>query len=124
MTQKMNLDVKTIENKKFNIDYKGKGYNAGEVDEFLELLKEDFRVYQTITSDLQRENNALKTKLTELEAKLHEKESEFASFLTKTLSADVLERISHLEEEVHEIKVHNIGTQDDGLPEKAEKSSD
>ena len=109
MTQKMNLDVQTIIDKKFNIDYKDKGYNAGEVDEFIEQIIEKMRKDQAIIECLQRENTSLMAKVTELEAKNQ---------------AEIGERISLLEKEVRMLKDQNKGAKDDVLPVTADKSTD
>ena len=50
MAGKVNLDIQTILDKEFNIDFKG--YNASEVDAFLDLVIQDYETYQSITSDL------------------------------------------------------------------------
>ena len=107
MTQKMNLDVQAIIDKKFNIDYKG--YNAEEVDKFMELIIEKMRNDQTIIEDLQHEKTSLMAKVTELEAKNQ---------------AEIGEWISLLEKEVHLLKDQNKGAKDDVFPVTADKSMD
>ena len=44
MAGKVNLDIQTILDKEFNIDFKG--YNATEVDNFLDLIIQDYQTYQ------------------------------------------------------------------------------
>jgi DivIVA domain-containing protein len=47
MADKVNLDIQTILDKEFNVDFKG--YNATEVDTFLDLVIQDYQTYQDIT---------------------------------------------------------------------------
>ena len=50
MAGKVNLDIQSILDKQFNIDFKG--YNAAEVDGFLDLVMEDYQTYQDTLSEL------------------------------------------------------------------------
>ena len=50
MAGKLNLDIQTILDKRFDIDFKG--YSGLEVDTFLDLVIEDYQTYQDITAEL------------------------------------------------------------------------
>ena len=44
MAGKVNLDIQTILDKEFEIDFKG--YSSDDVDSFLDLVMEDYQTYQ------------------------------------------------------------------------------
>lgn len=99
--QSFELTVKEILDKQFSIDFKG--YNAQEVDEFLDLVIHDYQIYEEKMKEcsqtlLKYENTieSLKNQMNDLQARLNCKEevSENASNL------DVLRRLSRLEAEV------------------------
>ncbi|MBQ1319344.1 MAG: cell division regulator GpsB [Solobacterium sp.] len=107
MAGKVNLDIQTILDKEFNIDFKG--YNASEVDAFLDLVIQDYETYQSITSDLnekiaelERTNASLRAKLIEVEGRTRALEANPSVSAQGAANVDILKRLSRLEEEVFE----------------------
>ena len=105
MAGEVNLDIKTILDKEFNIDFKG--YNATEVDAFLDLVIQDYQTYQEITADLnqkiaelERTNASLRAKLIEVEGRTRALEANPSPAAQGAGNVDILKRISRLEEEV------------------------
>lgn len=107
MENKIQLSPKRILNKEFHIQ--SKGYDANEVDSYLDIVKEDYLNFQAMLNDsydeiesLQKENSALRRKLNEL---LREKQDQKdnARLMEENLNnnVDVLRRISQLEREVY-----------------------
>ncbi len=103
MTNKLNLDIHTILDTQFNIDFKG--YSPKDVDAFLDLVMEDYETYQNISaqlnervSELERTNASLRAKLIELEAKTRSYEESASSNIN---NVDILKRLSRLEQEVY-----------------------
>ncbi|MCI5773865.1 MAG: DivIVA domain-containing protein [Erysipelotrichaceae bacterium] len=103
MTNKLNLDIHTILDTQFNIDFKG--YSPKDVDAFLDLVMEDYETYQNISaqlnervSELERTNASLRAKLIELEAKARSYEESSSANIS---NVDILKRISRLEQEVY-----------------------
>ncbi len=103
MTNKLNLDIHTILDTQFNIDFKG--YSPKDVDAFLDLVMEDYETYQNISaqlnervSELERTNASLRAKLIELEAKTRSYEENAG---TNISNVDILKRLSRLEQEVY-----------------------
>lgn len=95
------LTVQEILDKQFNVNFKG--YDAAEVDSFLDLVIHDYQVYEEKIKEcsatlLKYENTieSLKNQINDLQARLNCKEevSENVSNL------DVLKRLSRLEAEV------------------------
>ncbi len=112
MAGKVNLDIQTILDKEFNIDFKG--YNATEVDNFLDLIIQDYQTYQEITSELnekiaelERTNASLRAKLIEVEGRTRALEANPTPASVGQSSVDILKRLSRLEEEVFEQKKRN-----------------
>lgn len=108
MANKLNLDVQTILDKQFNVDFKG--YSTSDVDAFLDLIMEDYETYQSISSsqnekiaELERTNASLRAKLIELEAKVRSYEEKFNSGNNYS-NVDVLKRLSRLEQAVFNSK--------------------
>lgn len=95
------LTVQEILDKQFNIDFKG--YNAHEVDEFLDLVIHDYQVYEEKIKEysqtlLKYENTieSLKNQINDLQARLNCKEE----MSENNSNLDVLRRLSRLEAEV------------------------
>ena len=110
MANKIQLSPKKILNKQFQIDFKG--YSATEVDYFLDTVVEDYQNFADMLNDsydqienLQKENEALKMKLNNLERERLIKHDNMKS-MEENLSAnvDLLKRISNLEKEVYKNK--------------------
>lgn len=110
MGNKIQLSPKKILNKQFQIDFKG--YSATEVDYFLDTVVEDYQNFADMLNDsydqienLQKENEALKMKLNNLERERLIQQDNMKS-MEENLSAnvDLLKRISNLEKEVYKNK--------------------
>lgn len=110
MANKIQLSPKKILNKQFQIDFKG--YSATEVDYFLDTVVEDYQNFADMLNDsydqienLQKENEALKMKLNNLERERLIQQDNMKS-MEENLSAnvDLLKRISNLEKEVYKNK--------------------
>lgn len=110
MANKIQLSPKKILNKQFQIDFKG--YSATEVDYFLDMVLQDYEAFANMLNEsydqienLQRENEALKMKLNQLE-KEHTIQQDNIKNMEDNLSAnvDLLKRISNLEKEVYKEK--------------------
>ena len=102
MSKKLNLDIQTILDTEFNIDFKG--YSAKDVDAFLDLVMEDYETYQTISehqndkiAELERTIASLRAKLIELDAKVRSYEENNTNNVS---NVDILKRLSRLEQEV------------------------
>lgn len=106
MAGKVNLDIQSILDKQFNIDFKG--YNAAEVDGFLDLVMEDYQTYQDTLSELNEKVSELERMNASLRAKLIEEEGRTRAIqanpatLPSTAGVDILKRFSRLEEQVFE----------------------
>ncbi|BBH26043.1 cell cycle protein GpsB [Intestinibaculum porci] len=108
MENKIKLSPKKILNKQFQIDFKG--YNANEVDYFLDLIVADYENFAAMLNEsydeiesLQRENAALKQKISSLEAGAP---TQNAQNLEAKMAGnvDLLKRLSQLEKEVYSNK--------------------
>ena len=95
------LTVQDIFNKQFNVDFKG--YNAQEVDEFLDLVIQDYQVYDEKLKEcsntlLKYENTieSLKNQIADLQNRLNCKED----ISENNSNLDILKRLSRLEAEV------------------------
>ncbi|SJZ78863.1 DivIVA domain-containing protein [Anaerorhabdus furcosa] len=102
MSTKLNLDIQTILDKQFNIDFKG--YSATEVDSFLDMVLEDYETFQDVAKslndkvvELERINATLRAQCIELEGKsrLNDEGGQSVSQL------DILKRLSRLEQAVY-----------------------
>ena len=109
MAGKVNLDIQTILDTQFNIDFKG--YNATEVDSFLDLVIQDYQTYQDATkelnqkiAELERMNASLRAKLIEVEGRTRALEANPTPAQQGANNVDILKRLSRLEEEVFEQK--------------------
>jgi DivIVA domain-containing protein len=107
------LDIDTIINKEFNIDFKG--YSPLEVDKFLDSVVHDYDTFQQQIAELhekeqflQDTNGQLKNKVMELEGKLKAAEDNANAAAAPSVPAaagnlsqvDILRRIARLEQEV------------------------
>ena len=109
MAGKVNLDIQTILDKEFEIDFKG--YSSDDVDSFLDLVMEDYQTYPEITAELnqkiaelERTNASLRAKLIEEEGKSRAMEQAAAATPAAQGAAngDILKRLSRLEEMIYE----------------------
>ena len=106
METKLNLDVHVILDKEFHVDFKG--YSASEVDAFLDLVIEDYQVYDQMIAKMseqalmqERTIASLKAKVLELESKqkvMNEQDNLNVSQM------DILKRLSRLEQIVYQDK--------------------
>jgi len=108
------LDIDTIINKEFNIDFKG--YSPIEVDKFLDSVVHDYDTFQQQIAELSEKvqffedsNAQLKTKIMELEGKLKAAEDSATAAANSPATpqaagnlsqVDILRRIARLEQEV------------------------
>ena len=107
MSGKVNLDLQTILDKQFDIDFKG--YSPSEVDSFLDLVMEDYQTYRDITAELnqkiaelERTNASLRAKLIEEEGRTRALEGNPTPAAQGAANVDILKRLSRLEEQVFE----------------------
>ena len=106
METKLNLDVHAILDKEFHVDFKG--YSASEVDALLDLVIEDYQIYDQMIAKMseaalvqERTIASLKAKIIELEGKqkaMSESESMNVSQM------DILKRLSRLKQIVYQEK--------------------
>ncbi|MEG0366675.1 MAG: DivIVA domain-containing protein [Coprobacillus sp.] len=110
MENKIQLSPKKILNKQFQIDFKG--YSATEVDYFLDVIAEDYGNFAGMLNEsyehienLQKENEALKLKLSQLERE-HMIQQDSIKSMEENISSnvDLLKRLSSLEKEVYKGK--------------------
>lgn len=101
--EKVNLSAQDILDKQFNVDFKG--YSAADVDAFLDLVLEDYQIYDENIEELKNKITELNAQLSELKDKCRNAESKQRVIdLTNTTSyssVDLLKRVSRLEEEVY-----------------------
>lgn len=110
MANKIQLSPKKILNKQFQIDFKG--YSATEVDYFLDSVVEDYETFADMLNNsyeqienLQKENEALKMKISNLEKeKLLQQDNIRSMEDNLSSNVDLLKRISSLEKEVYKDK--------------------
>ena len=100
--KRINLNVQEILNKEFHVDIKG--YNANEVDAFLDLVIADYQSYDELNAyalenlkKYEEENRKLRLRIRELEAQLSNKDA-VANVPVDHL--DILKRLSRLEKAV------------------------
>ena len=101
MDRRFNLKVEDVLEKQFNIDFKG--YAASEVDEFLDMVIQDYQQYEGMIQELgatmQKYENTIETmkaKISELETSSKNAEEHVAAYS----NVDILKRLSRLEAEV------------------------
>ena len=110
MTHKIQLSPKKIVNKQFQIDFKG--YNAEEVDYFLDLIVNDYENFAAMLNEsyakiekLQKANDELKQKVTQLETEKMIQNDQIKSMEDNlSTNVDLLKRISNLEKAVYKDK--------------------
>ena len=101
--EKLNLTPEDILNKEFKADFKG--YNADDVDAFLDLILDDYQKMEDNVQQLLDAVNSLQNQIKDLKAKNIELEGRKMAFdlsnTTSYSSVDVLKRLSRLEETVY-----------------------
>lgn len=102
MEKRFNLSIEEVLNKQFNVDFKG--YSSVEVDEFLDLVIEDYQSYDEMIANLgdrlqeyEKQINTLKAKIIELEGK---QELACDTHQQPVSNVDILKRLTRLENEV------------------------
>ena len=102
MEKRFKLKVEDVLNKQFNIDFKG--YSSVEVDEFLDLVINDYQEYDAMIENLgerlqdyEKQIAAMKAKIIELEGKQGAVQEE--SNATGG-NVDILKRLTRLENAV------------------------
>lgn len=107
MASKLNLDVNTIYEKEFVVEERG--YNAKAVDEFLDMVIEDYQTFEDTIREMdhkikqeERTNASLQAQLMDLQAKL--KAANDGRATVSASNVDILKRLSRLEQEVFKNK--------------------
>ena len=85
MTKEMNLTAQEIFEKEFHVDIKG--YAPAEVDEFLDLIIEDYQVYDEKMEELGQALSRYEEKIKELQQEIYTLQSENQN-LNEKVSAD------------------------------------
>ena len=100
--KRINLSVQEILDKEFHVDLKG--YNANEVDAFLDMVIADYHSYDEMNSfalenlkKYEEENRKLKLRIRELEMQI---ENKGAVTNVPVDNLDILKRLSRLEKAV------------------------
>lgn len=110
MGKKIQLSPKRILNKQFQVDFKG--YNAAEVDYFLDNIVADYETFASMLNEsydkieaLENENKDLNAKIAELE-KINMRQQDNLAAMEENMSSnvDLLKRLSNLEKEVYKNK--------------------
>ncbi|GJM56990.1 DivIVA domain-containing protein [uncultured Dubosiella sp.] len=107
MSKDMNLTAQVIYEKEFHVDLKG--YAPGEVDEFLDLVIEDYQNYDEKIEELGSALTRYEAKIKELQQQVfalqtenqnlkEQKEQDFVN--ANTDQVDILKRIARLEKAV------------------------
>lgn len=105
-TTKLQLNPTKILNKEFKIDFKG--YNAAEVDYFLDIVMGDYETFKNLLNMAYEKIESLNAKNAKLKETIQSLEQENALHLNQlsmaeeanTNNVDLLKRISALEKEV------------------------
>lgn len=102
MERRINLTVQEILDKEFHVDMRG--YNANEVDAFLDAVIADYQAYDELNASArenlkkyEEENRKLRLRIRELEMQLSSKD---AVVNTPVDHLDILKRLSRLEKAV------------------------
>jgi DivIVA domain-containing protein len=98
MWMEIKLNSKMILEKEFKRQMKG--YNIDEVDQFLDIIMEDYDNFNKIIKELQAENERLKK---ELEAAKKQQTPQYAG----STNFDILKRLSNLEKHVFGNKLYD-----------------
>ena len=106
MEKQCNLDIQTILDTEFHVDFKG--YSPVEVDKLLDLVIEDYQFYDNKIAEMHEQYVAQERTIASLKAKIIELEGK-AKALENVETAnpsqmDILKRLSRLEQEVYKNK--------------------
>ena len=106
MKLNVSLNPKDILEKNFNVD--AKGYRPQEVDEYLDLVIQDYSAYNRFINniasenqDLIDENNRLKNELRRVKIELNTMIEERSNPKYNSSNVDILKRLSNLEKIVY-----------------------
>lgn len=106
MDNRCNLDIQTILDTEFHVDFKG--YSPAEVDRLLDLVIEDYQFYDQRIAEMKEQYLAQERTIASLKAKIIELEGKnkvMADSDTASASqVDILKRLSRLEQEVYKNK--------------------
>lgn len=109
---KLLLTSKEILNKEFSIAIKG--YNANEVDAFLDKVLNDYRMIDSVTKALNSQINQLKKENEKLKIALNEKDAEISKNnndlqvsvgINRLDNLDLLKKISKYEKKLYQMGV-------------------
>lgn len=100
-----NLTTKDILQKEFKTAMRG--YNSGEVDEYLDMIIRDYESYQKDMTYLQSENERLRNRVDELtkQATLGKRTQSPTNTGSGVTNFDILKRLSNLEKHVFGAKL-------------------
>ena len=108
MENKIKLSPKKIVNKQFQID--SKGYNANEVDYFLDVVVADYENFAAMLNRAYDEIDTLQKTVSKLKAQVQSYENNAKAESAKNIESqmesnvDLLKRLSELEKEVYSKK--------------------
>lgn len=100
-----NLTAKKIYNNKFEHTYNG--YDSNQVDEFLDLVIEDYQIMEENVKELLEVVEQLQNEVSALHSKNHRLQSDMKINLNNTTqysNVDILKRLSRLEETLYNSK--------------------
>lgn len=99
MIQNVQLKAEDILNKQFNVDFKG--YNAAQVDEFLDVVLQDYQVYEEKMREVSEMLQKYEAMIEDLRRQLELANQVEPSFTVSSINnVDILKRLSRLEAEV------------------------
>lgn len=108
--ENINLTPKDIVNKNFKA--KLKGYDPADVDEFLDMIIQDYEAYAKENQRLQMENDRLVNKVDELTKQLAVNSTTQSPRQNSTMTnMDILKRLSNLERHVFGVQLNNDNDQ-------------
>ncbi len=104
--EKLSLKAQDIVNKQFSVEFKG--YSASEVDNFLDLVLEDYYKAKDIENDFNDKINRLNSEIISLKEELQKEKVRNDMLYSQqkklqergTNNLDVLKRLSNLEEKL------------------------
>ena len=106
MRLNVSLSSRDILEKKFNVD--AKGYRPQEVDEYLDMVIQDYNSYNRFVNNAARENqnlieenNLLKNEIRRLKIELNTLLEEKSNPKYNSSNIDILKRLSNLEKAVY-----------------------
>ncbi len=106
MENRCNLDVQTILDTEFHVDFKG--YAPAEVDRLLDLVIEDYQMYEQKIAEMNEQYLAQERTIASLKAKIIELEGRAKAMedaeTVNSSQVDILKRLSRLEQEVYKNK--------------------